>query len=151
LRERDARFAQITIARLVSMTSGLRYEDNGLPWSDDTETYYGTDVRKLALTDTEIIEPPGTRWHYNNYNSLLLGMILFAELAPSSAPPGPSDRRAAESNEVAGTRDRKSNGAHDTATSTYARPPAAGTRRLRAGGDRRHPRRGPGLPRRLCR
>ena len=76
LLERDPRFAEITIADLMSMTSGLRYEENGLPWGDDAETYYGTDLRELALIDTEIVEPPGTRWHYNNYNPLLLGMIL---------------------------------------------------------------------------
>ena len=75
LLERDPRFARITIAHLMSMSSGLRYEENGLPWGDDAETYYGTDLRDLALTDTEIVEAPG-RWHYNNYNPLLLGMIL---------------------------------------------------------------------------
>ncbi len=76
LLERDPRFARITIEHLISMTSGLRYEENGLPWGDDAETYYGTDLRELALEDTEIVELPGTRWHYNNYNPLLLGMIL---------------------------------------------------------------------------
>jgi CubicO group peptidase (beta-lactamase class C family) len=76
LLERDRRFGQITIAHLISMTSGLRYEESGLPWGDDAQTYYGTDLRDLALSDTEIVEPPGTRWHYNNYNPLLLGMIL---------------------------------------------------------------------------
>jgi CubicO group peptidase (beta-lactamase class C family) len=58
------------------MASGLRYEENSLPWGDDAQTYYSTDLRELALEDTEIIEPPGTRWLYNNYNPLLLGMIL---------------------------------------------------------------------------
>ena len=43
----------------MSMSSGLRYEENGLPWGDDAETYYGTDLRDLALTDTEIVEAPG--------------------------------------------------------------------------------------------
>jgi CubicO group peptidase (beta-lactamase class C family) len=76
LLERDRRFGQITIAHLISMTSGLRYEESGLPWGDDAQTYYGTDLRDLALADTEIVEPPGTRWHYNNYNPLLVGMIL---------------------------------------------------------------------------
>jgi CubicO group peptidase (beta-lactamase class C family) len=76
LLDRDPRFAEITIAHLISMTSGLRYEENGLPWGDDAQTYYGTDLRDLALTDTEIIEPPGTHWHYNNYNPLLLGLVL---------------------------------------------------------------------------
>ena len=76
LLERDRRFARITVANLISMTSGLRYEESGRPWGDDAQTYYGSDLRHLALTDTAIVEPPGTRWHYNNYNPLLVGMIL---------------------------------------------------------------------------
>jgi CubicO group peptidase (beta-lactamase class C family) len=76
LEARGAGFERITIRHLISMSSGLRYEEQGTPWSDDTETYYAPDLRKLALTDTEIVEPPGERWHYNNFNPLLMGMIL---------------------------------------------------------------------------
>jgi CubicO group peptidase (beta-lactamase class C family) len=76
LLDRDRRFRRITVENLISMASGLRYEENSLPWGDDAQTYYGADLRDLAVEDTEIIEPPGTRWHYNNYNPLLLGMIL---------------------------------------------------------------------------
>ncbi len=76
LLERDARFSQITVQNLLTMTSGLRYEESGLPWGDDAETYYATDLRDLALSDTEVVEAPGGRWHYNNYNPLLTGMIL---------------------------------------------------------------------------
>ena len=76
LMERDTRFKEITIRHLISMASGLRYEEQGTPWSDDTETYYAPDLRELALTDTEIIGPPGEVWHYNNFNPLLMGMIL---------------------------------------------------------------------------
>lgn len=76
LAERDPRFSEITIEHLLTMASGLRYEESGLPWGDDAETYYATDLRDLALTDTEVVEAPGTSWHYNNYNPLLLGLIL---------------------------------------------------------------------------
>lgn len=75
LLDRDRRFARITVEDLISMASGLRYEETWLPWGDDAETYYSADLRELALEDTEIVESPG-RWHYNNYNPLLLGMIL---------------------------------------------------------------------------
>jgi CubicO group peptidase (beta-lactamase class C family) len=75
LLDRDRRFSRITVEHLISMASGLRYEETWLPWGDDSETYYSADMRALALEDTEIVEPPG-RWHYNNYNPLLLGMIL---------------------------------------------------------------------------
>lgn len=76
LNQRDPGFERITIRHLISMSSGLRYEEQGTPWSDDTETYYAPDLRKLALTDTEIFGPPGEQWHYNNFNPLLLGIIL---------------------------------------------------------------------------
>jgi CubicO group peptidase (beta-lactamase class C family) len=76
LRERDPRFARIRIRDLLSMSSGIRYEEDGMPWSDDTVTYYDTDLREVALEDTEIEQAPGIGWHYNNFNPLLLGLIL---------------------------------------------------------------------------
>lgn len=76
LKERDARFERIAIRHLIMMSSGLRYEEQGTPWSDDTETYYAPDLRELALTDSEIVGPPGERWHYNNFNLLIMGMVL---------------------------------------------------------------------------
>jgi CubicO group peptidase (beta-lactamase class C family) len=76
--ERDQRFAQITLRDLLTMSSGLRYWDTDLPWpwADDTYTYYGVDLREVALNKTEIERPPGEEWHYNNYNPLLLGLVL---------------------------------------------------------------------------
>src|SRR5215207_8900990 len=76
LEERDPRFARIRVRDLLSMSSGLRYEEEGTPWSDDAVTYYDTDLRDVALEDTEIEGAPAARWHYNNYNPLLLGLIL---------------------------------------------------------------------------
>ncbi len=77
--ERDPRFRRITLRHLLSMSSGLRYEEQAipiLPWGDDVDTYYGTDLRDLALSATEVEGPPGTEWVYNNYNPLLLGLVL---------------------------------------------------------------------------
>jgi len=68
-------FDAITIRHLISMTSGLKYRETGTPWGDDAKTYYYPDLRKLALT-VEIGGPPGDHFHYNNYNPLLVGMIL---------------------------------------------------------------------------
>jgi CubicO group peptidase (beta-lactamase class C family) len=47
-----------------------------LPWGDDISTYYGTDLRDLALNGTNIERAPGEAWLYNNYNPLLLGLVL---------------------------------------------------------------------------
>jgi CubicO group peptidase (beta-lactamase class C family) len=76
--ERDRRFESITLRDLLAMSSGLRYQEQDLPvpWGDDINTYYGVDLRALALEDTEILGPPGEEWLYNNYNPLLLGMVI---------------------------------------------------------------------------
>jgi len=75
LLDNDPRFADITIRNLISMSSGIRYVELGLPWSDDSTTYYAPDLREAALS-TEIHQAPGEEFHYNNYNLLLTGMIL---------------------------------------------------------------------------
>ena len=76
LLDRDQRFQRITLRHLLTMSSGLRWDERGLPWSDDAETYYGTDLREVAMEDTEIVSPPGREFVYNPYNTLLLGIVL---------------------------------------------------------------------------
>jgi CubicO group peptidase (beta-lactamase class C family) len=77
LAARDPEFRQITIRHLLTMSSGIRYREGGFPsLGDDTFTYYGVDLRDVALNRTEIEEPPGVSWHYNNYHPLLLGLVL---------------------------------------------------------------------------
>jgi len=80
LLEQDKRFSQITIRDLLTMSSGIKYEEGGdLPWSeeaDDTKTYYSTDLRELALENCRIEGKPGEYFEYNNFNPLLVGMIL---------------------------------------------------------------------------
>jgi len=76
LADRDHRFADITIRHLLTMTSGLRYRSWMSPWDDPTTTYYAPDLRSAALNRTEIVEEPGMRFVYNDYNPILIGMIL---------------------------------------------------------------------------
>jgi CubicO group peptidase (beta-lactamase class C family) len=79
LLKKDKRFESITIRNLLTMSSGIKYEEGGdLPWSeeaDDTKTYYSTDLRELAL-NCRIEGEPGEYFEYNNYNPLLVGLIL---------------------------------------------------------------------------
>ena len=73
---RDPRFEEITIRHLIMMKSGLRWvRDESNPFSDDFVTYYSPDLRETAL-NSEIVEAPGQRFQYNDYNPLLVGMIL---------------------------------------------------------------------------
>lgn len=66
----------ITIRHLISMDSGLAYRRAGsMPWNDQPRIYYSPDLRGLAL-QAKPVERPGLRFLYNNYNLLLLGLIL---------------------------------------------------------------------------
>ena len=77
LAERDPRFRDVQIRHLLMMASGLRYDTNTvLLAQDDNLTYTFDDLRHLALTETEVVEEPGVTFLYNNYNPLLLGMII---------------------------------------------------------------------------
>jgi CubicO group peptidase (beta-lactamase class C family) len=75
LARRDARFNRITIRDLLRMASGLRYIEDERPY-DNRWTYLPPDLRASALEHSTVVAPPGTRWLYNNYNPLLIGMML---------------------------------------------------------------------------
>ena len=77
LAARDREFQEVTLRDLLTMSSGIRYREGGFPsFGDDTYTYYGVDLRDVALNRTQIEQPPGITWHYNNYHPLLLGLVL---------------------------------------------------------------------------
>ena len=77
LAARDPEFRKITLRDLLSMSSGIRYREGGFPsLGDDTYTYYGVDLRDVALSRTRIEQPPGLAWQYNNFHPLLLGLVL---------------------------------------------------------------------------
>lgn len=57
------------------MSSGLAYSEDGKP-SDDDYTYIDPNLRKATFENVRIAEAPGKHWLYNNYNPLLLGLIL---------------------------------------------------------------------------
>lgn len=75
LLQRDARYRDIRLRHLLSMASGMRYEENGMPWGDAARTYYSPDLRALAL-ESPITGAPGQTFNYNNYHPLLLGLVL---------------------------------------------------------------------------
>ncbi len=73
---RAPHWSSITLRHLVSMSSGLCYQEGAFfPWSDEPRVYYTNDLRKLAA-QAQPCEAPGQRFHYNNYNLVLLGMVL---------------------------------------------------------------------------
>lgn len=65
----------ISLRHLLSMSSGLAFTRAGFPWSDHMRIYYSLDLRDLARR-AKVKESPGIHFHYNNYNLVLLGMLL---------------------------------------------------------------------------
>ncbi len=77
LGERVQRFRDMQVRHLLMNASGLRYlSDEPFYTGDGNLTYSFDNLRHLALTETEVVEPPGKTFVYNNYNPLLLGLIL---------------------------------------------------------------------------
>ncbi len=76
LTARDQRFARLTLAQLLDMRSGLRWRDHDFITGDKPRAYYEPQLRRLVLEEVGFAEEPGTRWQYNSYNTILLGMVL---------------------------------------------------------------------------
>lgn len=75
LLESDSTYRRITLHHLVTMSSGIGFDDAMVPWGDPATTYYSPDLRAAAL-GKKVSGRPGERFHYNNYNPLLIGMVL---------------------------------------------------------------------------
>ncbi len=66
-----------TIEDLLLMRSPIAYDEDKFLWfGDDSLTYWHSDLRKLALTHTQLTDRNEDKFHYNNYHPLLLGIIL---------------------------------------------------------------------------
>jgi CubicO group peptidase (beta-lactamase class C family) len=72
---KDPRYQNITLRQLLTMSSGIRYNEQRLPWSDDAAIYYAPDLRAGAIS-SKIVGSPGQTFHYNNFHPLLLGLVL---------------------------------------------------------------------------
>lgn len=72
---KDSRYKNITLRHLLTMSSGIRYNEQGLPWSDDAAIYYAPDLRTVAIS-SPIEGRAGKKFHYNNFHPLLLGLVL---------------------------------------------------------------------------
>lgn len=67
---------EIRIKDLLTMSSGINWiERYDMPINHTTESYYGTDLKALVL-GLDIINPPGTEWHYKGCDPQILAMII---------------------------------------------------------------------------
>jgi CubicO group peptidase (beta-lactamase class C family) len=67
---------KVTIKQLLTMSSGYRFNNGNLPWADDCKLTFTSDLRKITVKNVKMEEEPGVYNHYNDYNYVLLGMIL---------------------------------------------------------------------------
>ncbi|TAH42420.1 MAG: class C beta-lactamase-related serine hydrolase [Bacteroidetes bacterium] len=68
--------AQLTIRNLLTMSSGLNWDESYTSlFSKTTEAYYGNDLEKI-MADLEVVQEPGKKFNYMSCNSLLLAKIL---------------------------------------------------------------------------
>ncbi len=68
----------ITIKNLLSMSSGLDWDEAySSPFSITTKAYYGKNLRKVS-TNQQLIETPGVRFRYQSGNTQLLAFIVEA-------------------------------------------------------------------------
>ena len=68
----DVPFGHVTIAQLLTHTSGLQAETNG-PWWERTP---GGDWDQLVASGPRLVHTPGTRFHYSNVGFAVLGRLV---------------------------------------------------------------------------
>lgn len=67
---------EIRICDLMSMRSGLNWEESGAdPFSHNARAYYGKDLEGL-IRELKVVEEPGSRFDYQSGNTLILGILL---------------------------------------------------------------------------
>jgi CubicO group peptidase (beta-lactamase class C family) len=66
---------QVTIKNLLEMNSGLKHSFGMGPGKDFIKSAFHPDIRTMAL-EQEREKDPGEQWWYNNYHTVMLGMIL---------------------------------------------------------------------------
>ena len=76
LARKDPRFNAITLRDLLSMRSDLAWNTSGFPENDDSVVGNTTALRQAVLDRVRIVGTPGTTFLYNDFNPLLLGIVL---------------------------------------------------------------------------
>lgn len=71
---KDSLFSIITIKDLLMMSSGIRYSENII--GDNFWVQFSENLRKTAIKQSTIENPPESSLLYNNLNPILLGLIL---------------------------------------------------------------------------
>lgn len=77
-------FDEVTLAHVLQMTSGLKFNESYTnPFGDAATFYYGTNLRR-AIRKMKLKAQPGTKFEYNSGNTQLLGLVLERALKDKS-------------------------------------------------------------------
>lgn len=68
----------IKLEHLLNMSAGFSYTDATFPWTDNVRLYYAPALREETRRFRREAEP-GTRFRYNNYGPLIIGMMVVPE------------------------------------------------------------------------
>ncbi|WP_162054988.1 serine hydrolase domain-containing protein [Pontibacter pamirensis] len=80
---REGDKAKIRIRHLLWMSSGLNWDESYInPFSMTTESYYGTNLRKV-IDRLEAVEVPGRQYTYKSGDTQVLGFVLQAATGKS--------------------------------------------------------------------
>ena len=82
-RFREGAKAKIRIIDLLRMSSGLNWDESYInPFSMTTESYYGSDLKKV-IDRLEAVEEPGQQWTYKSGDTQVLAFVLQAATGKS--------------------------------------------------------------------
>ena len=71
----DSEYHKLLISHLLDMRSGIQFKDHDLPWGDKPKAYYYPELRERIM-ELPLEYEPGSKFKYNSYNPILIGMVL---------------------------------------------------------------------------
>jgi CubicO group peptidase (beta-lactamase class C family) len=71
----DSLYKDLKLSHLLDMKSGVQFKDHDLIWGDKPKAYYHPELRDRIM-ELPITDVPGTKFQYNSYNPIIVGMIL---------------------------------------------------------------------------
>lgn len=75
---REGRKSEVTVRNLLTMSSGLNWDEAYTSlFSKTTQAYYGDNIRELVM-NLEVTEDPGKRYSYKSGDTQLLSLLLEA-------------------------------------------------------------------------
>ncbi len=77
-------YKNLLISDVLDMRSGIQFKDHDLPWGDKPKAYYYPNLKERIL-ELPLEYAPGTKFKYNSYNPILIGMVIEKATQRSAA------------------------------------------------------------------